>query len=837
MVEPGRIQKLDETVVNRIAAGEVVQRPSAAIKEMLENCLDAGATSITVTVKGGGMQLLLIQDNGSGIKKEDLGIVCERFTTSKLTTFEDLRTISTFGFRGEALASITHVAHVTITTRTADAQCAYKAKYSDGKLVPVKPGGKAEPSPCAGTVGTTIAVEDLFYNMHTRKSAFKNLNEQYQRVLDVVTKYAVHYSASATSSGSGSTSGGVNLHTQGTSVTDTIRLAYGAAVARELLDVEFSTASDFAVSGKLSNANYSSKRGMFILFINHRLVESASIKRVVEGLYAELLPKHSHPFAYLAITMPAHHVDVNVHPTKKEVHFLHEAELLEMLHKQVTILLQGANSSRTFYAQSQSLLPFDGGGSGGPVNVSVDDMLPTEEKSSSSSSNDGTHASNAINTGTSATKRPPIDAKRFVRVDPSVVKIDQVFGAVSQTVAGSSSSSSSSAGRKLNNNDFNAAATGPPGATAGEPSSAFVASCLCCGTQGSLVGTRGDRDPRRDKVLKKRALALAASNSGSGSGSGIGSGSGSNNLHYGQDESNVPVSLTFSFQETPVNYDSLRTLLAAVRNSKNSGLQKAISHHVVVGIVDTQWSAVQCGTRLLLLDHTRLCEHLFYQLALRRFAVMPIVPLAQPVPIRSYILAALQSPEAQWSPEDGSQESIATKATTVLLNHAAMLKEYFSINIEPASADADADADSGTGINEVAVKDEIALLSSIPELVPTYRPCAEHLPMFLLRLATDTNWEAEKECFQTIALNLGSFYSKLPTEIESHSSDEHKQSDHDGKLKQREQRLFQSISFTLTNVLLPAVRAQLLLPAACATDGTVVQVAALEQLYKVFERC
>ena len=334
MVEPGRIQKLDETVVNRIAAGEVVQRPSAAIKEMLENCLDAGATSITVTVKGGGMQLLLIQDNGSGIKKEDLGIVCERFTTSKLTTFEDLRTISTFGFRGEALASITHVAHVTITTRTADAQCAYKAKYSDGKLVPVKPGGKAEPSPCAGTIGTTIAVEDLFYNMHTRKSAFKNLNEQYQRVLDVVTKYAVHYSASATSSGSGSASGGVSftckkqgsaladLHTQGTSVTDTIRLAYGAAVARELLDVEFSTASDvsdadaaaasaakgtdadnadsdgnegrgadalendseqekceFAVNGKLSNANYSSKRGMFILFINHRLVESASIKR------------------------------------------------------------------------------------------------------------------------------------------------------------------------------------------------------------------------------------------------------------------------------------------------------------------------------------------------------------------------------------------------------------------------------------------------------------------------------------------------------------------------------------------------------------------------------
>ncbi|KAJ1398011.1 mutL-like protein 1, colon cancer, nonpolyposis type 2, partial [Ochromonadaceae sp. CCMP2298] len=187
------IRKLEETVVNRIAAGEVVQRPSAAIKEMLENSLDAGSTAITVTVKGGGLHLLQIQDNGHGIRREDLPIACERFTTSKLTNFEDLRSIATFGFRGEALASITHVAHVTILSKTRDSPCAYRARYLDGRVCPLKAGDKAEPKACAGVVGTTITAEDLFYNMPTRRQAFRNASEEYQRVLDVVTRYSVQF--------------------------------------------------------------------------------------------------------------------------------------------------------------------------------------------------------------------------------------------------------------------------------------------------------------------------------------------------------------------------------------------------------------------------------------------------------------------------------------------------------------------------------------------------------------------------------------------------------------------------------------------------------------------
>lgn len=353
---PPSIRKLDETVVNRIAAGEVIQRPANALKEMIENSLDAKSSSVGVTVKSGGLKLLQIQDNGCGVRKEDMGIVCERFTTSKLSKFEDLSSISTYGFRGEALASISHVAHVTITTKTATSNCAFKACYSDGKLVPQRPGMSADPKPCAGNKGTQITVEDLFYNVATRRKALKSPGEEYSKILDVVSKYAIHNSGVAfTCKKQGESKADVRTQTNA-SVQDNIRAIYGAAVARELLEVVCDNLKlGFKMKGYVTNANYSVKKLQFLLFINHRLVDSTALRKALESIYEAYLPKGTHPFIYMSLEISPNNVDVNVHPTKHEVHFLHEEAIIEAVQKAVEEKLLGSNSSRTYY--TQALLP------------------------------------------------------------------------------------------------------------------------------------------------------------------------------------------------------------------------------------------------------------------------------------------------------------------------------------------------------------------------------------------------------------------------------------------------------------------------------------------------
>ncbi|KAF2838916.1 DNA mismatch repair protein MutL [Patellaria atrata CBS 101060] len=411
----GRIRALSQDVVNKIAAGEIIVAPVHALKELLENSVDAGSTSLEIIAKDGGLKLLQISDNGHGINRDDLPILCERFTTSKLKAFEDLTSIATYGFRGEALASISHIAHLSIITRTKESSCAYKAQYADGKLVPAKPGQSADPKPAAGQIGTRITVEDLFYNIPTRRRAFRSGSEEYAKILDMVGRYAVHCEGVAFScKKQGDSSMGIFVPVNASTI-DRIRQIHGSSVANELVEVKVSSDRwGFTASGWVSNANYSVKRTTLLLFINHRSVESSAIKKAFEQIYTIFLPKGGHPFIYLSLEIDPQRVDVNVHPTKREVNFLNEDEIIETICDEIRGGLTKVDTSRTFL--TQSLLP--------GVSIPTIPLTPSKDSQPSTPQRDP-RTTQKSTTQKSNSQRPYENA--LVRTDSRVRKITSML--------------------------------------------------------------------------------------------------------------------------------------------------------------------------------------------------------------------------------------------------------------------------------------------------------------------------------------------------------------------------------------------------------------------------
>lgn len=345
-----------------------------------------------------------------------MAILCERHTTSKLKSFEDLTSIGTYGFRGEALASISHIAHLSVTTKTKDSNCAWRAHYDSGKLVPAKPGQSADPKPTAGRQGTQITVEDLFYNTPTRRRAFRSSSDEYNKILDIVGRYAVHCDGVAFSCkkhGESSTS----VSTQSTSTTvDRIRQIYGSAVGNEV--IEFSSSDSkfgFQARGWTTNANYHVKKTTLLLFINHRSVDSSNIRKAIEQTYSTFLPKGGHPFTYLSLEIEPHRVDVNVHPTKREVNFLNEDEIIEKICTDIRLKLATVDTSRTF--TTQTLLP----GARNPLANAEDD--------------DSTPKGGAFNT-----PKPKPYENNLVRTDAKLRKITSMLTPINPPAFGTSSS-------------------------------------------------------------------------------------------------------------------------------------------------------------------------------------------------------------------------------------------------------------------------------------------------------------------------------------------------------------------------------------------------------------
>lgn len=316
-ISRSRIRVLDESTINKIAAGEVVERPASVVKELIDNSIDAHATDIRVEIKGSGTKNIAVVDNGIGMSHADASLAFQKHATSKINTIEDLNRVLTLGFRGEALASIASVAKVEMVTR--------QEEDISGTKVVVDSSGLKSISAAGSPVGTSISVEDLFYTTPARKKYLKSMRTELAHITDVVTRHAISYpDISFTLVSDGKV---IIRSPSSRSLLEGIVHLYGADVARSLIPLEFE--SEFiSVSGYISKPELTrSGNDLQAFFINSRGISSKLISNAVRLGYYTLLPKGRYPAAFLKFSIDPTNVDVNVHPTKREVRLSHEKEI------------------------------------------------------------------------------------------------------------------------------------------------------------------------------------------------------------------------------------------------------------------------------------------------------------------------------------------------------------------------------------------------------------------------------------------------------------------------------------------------------------------------------
>jgi len=330
-----RIQRLDPTTASRIAAGEVIERPTSVVKELLDNALDAGSTRIDIELVNGGRRLIQVTDNGCGMNAEEAALALQRFTTSKIRQINDLEGLTTLGFRGEALPSIAAVAEVEMATRP--------AAQSEGTLVRSNASGIPQVQPIGCPIGTRVRVQRLFSHVPVRLRALKSVAREVQLVQELVAHYALAQPQ-------------VTLHVQhegrrllftpaSTDLRQRLAVVFGQELAAQMLPVYWQSL-DLVIQGAISPpAIHRATRQRQYYWVNGRPVRSTLVSAALERAYGTLLPPGRHPVVALGITLSPTALDVNVHPRKTEIKFLHERAIFAAVQEAIEMVLQGLEAA------------------------------------------------------------------------------------------------------------------------------------------------------------------------------------------------------------------------------------------------------------------------------------------------------------------------------------------------------------------------------------------------------------------------------------------------------------------------------------------------------------
>ena len=346
----GKIVLLDELTINKIAAGEVIERPASVVKELVENSIDAGATNITVEIQNGGISKIRIIDNGSGMSKDDLEFAFERHATSKIRKAADLENVKSMGFRGEALASIAAIAHVELVSKTEDDNIGHKIVVEGGKILEIEDS--------ASQKGTTITVSNLFFNTPVRYKFLKKDFTEAGYIEDAVTRIAIANPNIAIKLINGNktiiqTNGNGDLKT-------VIYTIYGKEIAEGLLEVNYEY-EGIKVTGAIGKPEIArSNRTNQLFFVNKRYVKDKTLTSAAEQAFKGMITIGKYGFVILNLDMNPEKVDVNVHPAKLEVRFEEDNKVFKAIYHAIKeALLKGdlvGNPDRTDELREETLL-------------------------------------------------------------------------------------------------------------------------------------------------------------------------------------------------------------------------------------------------------------------------------------------------------------------------------------------------------------------------------------------------------------------------------------------------------------------------------------------------
>jgi len=338
-----KIIKLDDELIDKIAAGEVVERPASIVKELIENSIDAGADEIHVQVKEGGKKEIIIDDNGTGIPKNDIELAFERHSTSKLKSLDDLTNILTLGFRGEALSSISAVSRLEIESKTPEAELGIKVKMEGGKII--------EKKEIARNQGTRIKISDIFFNTPARRKFMKSKETEFSHILDLIENYALIYPEIYFSLEHNSKE--VIVSPKSTSSMDELmyleNISYilGKDIAKEMIQVKTDSEEGIKLTAFIGKpAIYRKNSDRISIFVNKRYIKSQIIVKAVKNAYKNLLLLNYYPIALISLEIDPTKIDVNVHPQKREIRFSNEELLFQFISESIRKKLEDINIVR-----------------------------------------------------------------------------------------------------------------------------------------------------------------------------------------------------------------------------------------------------------------------------------------------------------------------------------------------------------------------------------------------------------------------------------------------------------------------------------------------------------